>query len=183
MKKLFFAIAIFAFGLTLQVNADALSILKNTKIKAQQTVSVHNLAQLFINITNYRGSHKKYPKLEEIDLPIRTLMNPYGGLNSEPAAPDKITVANCAYAYFGAVLNDVTAGGISGSMPLAFEKPSIRDDGKLYVLLVGGKVELKNIEAKNCAEVIAALKKEAQKPDEAVWDKLLLAAKAIDQAK
>ncbi|MBS1371750.1 MAG: hypothetical protein HPZ91_17530 [Lentisphaeria bacterium] len=183
MKKLLFAIAAGCSMLAFQVNADALSILQNTRIKAQQTVSVNNLTSIFLATTNYMAGNKKYPTLEELNVPVRTLANPYHGLGADQKVPDKITAAAAGYAYFGAALNGTGAITAAATTPLAFEKPTVRNDGKLAVLFLSGKVQLVNLRAENCAGVIEALKKEVKDPNAAIWDKLAAAAKAIDEAK
>lgn len=105
MKKFLFAILAGCSLLAAQANADALSILQNTRIKAQQTVSLSNLSNIFLTAARYLGDNRKYPTLSELNLPVRTLANPYHGLGAEQQIPDKITDANSGYAYFGAALN------------------------------------------------------------------------------
>ena len=182
MKKFLFAIAAGCCMLAFQVNADALSILRNTRIKTEQTVSVNNLTNLYqVVVSHFEGS-RKYPTLEELNLPARTLANPYHGLATQQRVPDKITAGNAGYAYFGAALNG--AGAVdAASTPLAFEKPSIRDDGKIVVLFLSGKVDTVSVNAKNCEEVVKALQEKSAKSDAPAWTKLISAAKAIDSAK
>ena len=73
MKKFLFAIAAGCCLTAFQVNADALSILRNTRIKSEQTVSVNNLTNLYqVVVSHFEGS-RKYPTLEELNLPARTL--------------------------------------------------------------------------------------------------------------
>lgn len=183
MKKFLFAILAGCSLLAAQANVDALSILQNTRIKAQQTVSLSNLSNIFLTAARYLGDNRKYPTLSELNLPVRTLANPYHGLGAEQQIPDKITDANSGYAYFGAALNGTGAVAAPTTTPLAFEKPSIRPDGKVAVLFVSGKVQVVDLKAENCAGVIEALKKEVKNPNAAIWDKLAAAAKAIDEAK
>ena len=77
MKKFLFAILAGCSLLAAQANADALSILQNTRIKAQQTVSLSNLSNIFLTAARYLGDNRKYPTLSELNLPVRTLANPY----------------------------------------------------------------------------------------------------------
>ena len=182
MKKFLFAIAAGCTLLAFQVNADALSILRNTRIKTEQTVSVNNLTNLYQIVAGHFEGNKTYPTLEELNLPARSLANPYHGLGVEQRVPDKITAGNAGYAYLGAALNG--AGAVdAASTPLAFEKPSIRDDGKIVVLFLSGKVDTVSMNAKNCEEVVKALKEKSARPDAPAWDKLVAAAQAIDKAK
>lgn len=182
MKKLLFAIVAGCCMLAIQVNADALSILRNTRIKTEQTVSENNLRNLYQVVVGYFEGSKKYPAFEELNLPAKTLANPYHGLATQQKVPDKITAGNAGYAYLGAALNG--AGAVdAATTPLAFEKPSIRDDGKIVVLFLSGKVETLSLNAKNCEDVVNALKKKSAKPDAAAWSKLIAAAQAVDNAK
>ena len=182
MKKFLFALAAGSCMLTLQVNADALSILRNTRIKTEQTVSVNNLKNLYQTVSGHFEGTKKYPALEELNLPARALANPYHGLGVEQRVPGKITAGNAGYAYLGAALNG--AGAVdAASTPLAFEKPSIRDDGKIVVLFLSGKIDTLSLNAKNCEEVVKALKEKSAKSDAPAWNKLIAEAKAIDSAK
>ena len=98
MKKFLFAIAAGCTLLAFQVNADALSILRNTRIKTEQTVSVNNLTNLYQIVAGHFEGNKKYPTLEELNLPARSLANPYHGLGVEQRVPDKITAGNAGYA-------------------------------------------------------------------------------------
>lgn len=186
MKKLLFTAAFVVAGAvlpTVPLHADALSILQNTRIKSEQIISVNNLSNIYVAATNYLAGNRKYPAITELNVPVRILANPYHGLGAQQQVPDKITDATSAYAYFGAALNGTGAAGVAASTPLAFEKPSIRPDGKVAVLFLDGKTEIVNAKAKNCAEVVAALKKEVEGPKADVWAALEKAAAAIDAAK
>ena len=59
MKKFLFAILAGCSLLAAQANADALSILQNTRIKAQQTVSLSNLSNIFLTAARYLADNRK----------------------------------------------------------------------------------------------------------------------------
>ncbi|MPM82014.1 hypothetical protein SDC9_129072 [bioreactor metagenome] len=103
-------------------------------------------------------------------------------MNSQPEVPEKISDANSGYAYFGAALNGTGAASAASTTPLAFEKPSVRPDGRIVVLFLDGKVEVVNTKAKTCAEAAAELKKAIEKPNAQIWDAVEKTAKAIDSA-
>ena len=88
MKKFLFAILAGCSLLAAQANADALSILQNTRIKAQQTVSLSNLSNIFLTAARYLGDNRKYPTLSELNLPVRTL-NPNAAIWDKLAAAAK----------------------------------------------------------------------------------------------
>ncbi len=185
MKKILFT-ALFATAATLllpgSLHANPLSVLQNTQIRTQQTVSVNNLANLYLTATNFLQENQKYPKLDELNLPVRSLANPYHGLGVSQQLPEKITDATSGYAYFGAALNGTNPAAVAGITPFAFEKPTIRPDGKIVILYLDGKTATVDTKAKNVAGVIAELKKGIEKPNETVWGALEKAAKAIDTA-
>lgn len=187
MKKLLFTAAFVVAGAvlpTVPLHADALSALQNTRVKTGQTVSVNSLTAIHAAVTNYMGENRKYPSLVELDVPARILANPYHGLGVQQQVPDKITDATSAYAYFGAALNGTGAAGVAASTPLAFEKPSLRPDGKVAVLFLDGKTQVVSVRGvENCAGVLAVLKKQVEGPKADVWTALEKAAAAIDAAK
>jgi len=187
MKKLLFAAAFVVAGTvlpTLPLHADALSILQNTRIKSEQIISVNNLSNIYVAATNYLAGNRKYPTITELNVPVKILANPYHGLGVEQRVPEKITDATSGYAYFGAALNGTGAAGVAASTPLAFEKPSVRPDGKVAVLFLNGKTEIVGVKGvDNCAGVLAVLKKSVQEPKADVWAALEKAAAAIDAAK
>ncbi len=187
MKKLLFAAAFVVAGTvlpTIPLHADALSILQNTRIKSEQIISVNNLSNIYVAATNYLAGNRKYPTITELNVPVKILASPYHGLGVDQQVPEKISDATSGYAYFGAALNGTGAAGVAASTPLAFEKPSVRPDGKVAVLFLDGKTEIVSVKGvDNCVGVLAVLKKSVQDPKADVWAALEKAAAAIDAAK
>lgn len=187
MKKLLFTAAFVVAGAvlpTVPLHADALSILQNTRIKSEQIISVNNLSNIYVAATNYLAGNRKYPAITELNVPVKILASPYHGLGVEQRVPDKITDATSGYAYFGAALNGTGAAEVAASTPLAFEKPTLRPDGRVAVLFLDGKTEIVSVKGvANCVGVLAVLKKEVEEPKADVWAALEKAAAAIDAAK
>jgi hypothetical protein len=65
--------------------------------------------------------------------------------------------------------------------PILIEKPWLRNDGKIAVVDMGGRIEVRKFDAANCLEAVYKLR-EKNYPNDPYWVKLIANAREIDKA-
>ncbi len=159
--------------------------------EAQQDESVRNMRHISDVLIVYAGTRDdQFPEpvgvagLEKIrhGLQIETLIAPFDKTSVPVKKDEVLTEKNTSYAYIGSGLS-IGKGYDGGRIttPILIEKPWLRKDGKIAVVDMGGRINIKKIEATNCLEAVYKLR-ENNYPNEPYWVKLIASAKEIDKA-